>query len=310
MRKHAVVALVSLALVAANAPSARAEDENDAAAVEARKRYAEGTKAFARKHFADAAEAFEAAAALRPHAVPLYTAGLAWEQAGQPERAADAFARALEAPGLTEKQEVPAREKLTALEKSLATVNVRGPAGTRVQLESFTEVPVPARLHAGGGPRLLRVIPESGPPEERELTLKQGEMLDLDVTPKAPEPEAPKVATPAARAEERPAQKGAPSWRSPAGFALVGAGIVGVGAGVVLGVQALDAKGAYDDAPTRRTYDHASALQTWTNVAFIAGGALAVAGVALLVWPAGAEGKAKVTAVARPGGLALEGAFE
>lgn len=290
--------------------SAHAEEENDAASVEARKRYAEGTKAFARKHFADAAEAFEAAAALRPHAVPLYTAGLAWEQAGQPERAADAFARALDAPGLTEKQEVPAREKLSSLEKTLATVKVTGPAGTRVQLESFTEVPVPARLHAGDGPRLLRVLLPSGPPEEKELTLKAGQVLELDVSPKAVEPEAAKAEPAPARREPEPRSKSPATWRSPVGFALVGAGVVGVGAGVILGLQALDAKSAYDDAPTRRTFDHASGLQTWTNVALVAGGALAVAGVALLVWPAGGEGKAKVTAVARPGGVALEGVFE
>jgi hypothetical protein len=41
---------------------------------------------------------------------------------------------------------------------------------------------------------------------------------------------------------------------------------------VVLGLEAADAKNAYDAAPVQATYDHASSMQTWTTVVFVAGG--------------------------------------
>jgi hypothetical protein len=56
--------------------------------------------------------------------------------------------------------------------------------------------------------------------------------------------------------------------------------------GIVLGLQAKSARDAYDAAPTQAGYNHASALQTWTNVAFIGGAVFAVGGVALEFWPA------------------------
>jgi hypothetical protein len=100
------------------------------------------------------------------------------------------------------------------------------------------------------------------------------------------------------------------SLRKSIGLVAIGIGAAGVGAGVVLGLQALDAKDAYDAAPARATFDHADALQTWTNVAFIAGGAFLVGGVVLFVWPSSSE-KAATTVKAglTPTGFSMRGTF-
>ena len=75
-------------------PLARAQDDADSG--EAKKQYLAGQKAFSAGKFTDAAQAFEAAAALKPNAVALYTAALSWEQASQAERAADDYGRAVD----------------------------------------------------------------------------------------------------------------------------------------------------------------------------------------------------------------------
>jgi hypothetical protein len=95
--------------------------------------------------------------------------------------------------------------------------------------------------------------------------------------------------------------------------------VTGVGgatllAGVLLGVEANDAKNAYVAAPAHATYDHASALQTWTDVAFIAGGVITAAGVGLILWPvltshSSEPASPDVSVSVLPGGLLVKGAF-
>ena len=94
-----------------------------------------------------------------------------------------------------------------------------------------------------------------------------------------------------------------------AGVAAIGAGSGALLAGVVLALEAVDAKNAYQAAPAQATYDHASALQTWTNVAFIAGGVLAAGGIALVVWPHKSGEPATAQVGLTPGGLSVKGAF-
>ncbi len=70
------------------------------------------------------------------------------------------------------------------------------------------------------------------------------------------------------------------------GFGVAGAGVASLGAGIILGVNALSARDAYNAGPTQVAYDHATSLQTWTDVTFVAGGVLVAAGVTLALWPA------------------------
>ena len=103
MSARGLAALALSMSVLVSAPL-RAQDAPEGTTVEARQQYNQGTQAYKEKKFVEAALHFEAAAAQRPHAVTLYTAALAWEQANKPERAADDFVRALEVPGLSAQQ--------------------------------------------------------------------------------------------------------------------------------------------------------------------------------------------------------------
>src|SRR5580704_17472642 len=125
-------ALLLLAALCASS-AARADDTSPApagdAAQQARQQYQAGMQAYEAKRFVEAALHFEAAVVQRPHAVALYTAALAWEEANRPERAADDFARALDVPGLSASQAQNAHDRLAALERALGTLEVGARTG-------------------------------------------------------------------------------------------------------------------------------------------------------------------------------------
>src|SRR5271170_4982971 len=119
----AFAASIALPARAGEDPPAKSPSPDDApaspvidSAQEARQQYQAGTQAYQAKRFVEAALHFEAAVIQRPHAVALYTAALAWEQASRPERAADDFARALDVQGLSAAQIQQAHDRLSTLE--------------------------------------------------------------------------------------------------------------------------------------------------------------------------------------------------
>ena len=69
--------------VLAQAPSPAPDD---ASATNARSQYNAGTKAFSEQRYAEAALAFEAAAAEKPSPVALFTAALSWDRTSAPDR--------------------------------------------------------------------------------------------------------------------------------------------------------------------------------------------------------------------------------
>lgn len=89
---------------------------------------------------------------------------------------------------------------------------------------------------------------------------------------------------------------------------VAGVGVAALGSAIVLGLNAEGAKDAYDAGPTRASFDHASSLQTWTNVALVSGLVLVAGGVALVVWP-DATGEGRVQLGAAPGGAVVTGKF-
>lgn len=310
-RRAGLVCLVALAAVATAAP-ARADEDS---AVEARQQYQQGTKAFSGKKYAEAALHFEAAAALKPSAIALYTAALAWDLASRPERAADAYSRSLDVSGLDEKQTNTAKERIAALEKSMGTVQVVGPEGTKVQLDTFTEVKVPAKLHGAPGNHSLSVRVTNKPVEKKDVTLEAGKSISLDLK-EEPKPAPPPVEEPPkkdvpAKPEPLPPRLAHPFWTTPRviGVGVAGLGIAAIGGAIILGFNAKDAESAYKDAPSRPALDHASTLQTWTNVTIIAGAVLAAGGVALIAIPIGEKNEQGMHAGLTPGGATLEGTF-
>ena len=140
--KHRVFACVlALGALSLSRPAFAQDGAVADPAAEARTQYQLGSQAFSAKKYSEAALHFESAASFRPHAVALYTAGLAWDNANKPERAADAYARALDVPGLDAKQTATAKERVAALEKTLGTLVVSGGEGAKVQLDALTEAP-------------------------------------------------------------------------------------------------------------------------------------------------------------------------
>ncbi|MFO0736189.1 MAG: hypothetical protein U0270_09925 [Labilithrix sp.] len=303
--------LLACAAISAACP-AFADDPDPS--VEARQQYQQGTKAFSGKKYAEAALHFENAAALKPSAIALYTAALAWDLASRPERAADAFARSLDVPGLDEKQTNTAKERLASLEKSLGTAEVKAPDGWKVQLDTFTEVKAPAKLHGAPGVHSLSVRAPGKPIEKRDITLEAGKTAPLELK-EEPKPE-PKVEEPPKKeeppkVEPLPPRLAHPFWTTPKviGVGVAGVGVAALAGAIVLGLNAKDAESAYQSAPTRPAFDHASSLQTWTNVSIIAGAALVAGGIALVVVPIGEKNERSMHASVTPGGLALGGKF-
>ncbi len=300
MRSRAFLASLVL-LSCAAAPSALAQqsqpasaDEGDAAS--ARNAYNAGTKAFADQRYGEAAIAFETAAAEKPNAIALFTAALSWDKTNAPERAADDYARALALPGLPPDKIAQAKERLASLESMLGAVAVAGPDGTRAQLDANTERPVPATLHGAAGVHTLMVRSPSGSIERRQIVVERGKTAQLDLATalpatQSPAPNATPAQPPPPETSSEATSPHAPrsDWKKPVGLTLMGVGGATLLAGVVLGLEAEDAKNAYDAAPVQATYDHAASLQTWTTVAFVAGGVLAAGGIALFLWPSHAS---------------------
>jgi hypothetical protein len=215
----------------------------------------------------------------------------------------------MDMPGLDAKQSAQAHERLAQLEKSLGTAQIIGPEGTRVQLEGASSWLLPARLHAAPGARALQVTPPPGvrmSKTKMDVSFEAGVVTSLLLEPERSPTAATRSKDPATQGSLAPPQEPAArgtglSLRQGVGLSLVGASVLGLGAGVVLGTQALSAKDAYDAAPTRIGFDHANALATWSTVSFVAAGVLAAGGVTLLVLP----GERKTVARLSPMGLGL-----
>jgi hypothetical protein len=319
----------ALAVASPLAPVHVAFAQDDAASNAARQHYEAGTKAFADRRFEEAALNFEAAATEKANPIGLFSAALAWEQANHSDRAADDYARALAGAGLPADKTASAKDRIASLEGVLGMVSVTGPEGARVQLDSNTELPTPATLHGSAGVHTLSVRVPNRPIERRPLVLERGQTSKMDVT--AAMPTAAGGAGPASKDTGGPST---PPQQSPAseppasrplrtiGFVALGVGGAMLLGGVVLGVEALDARNAYNAAPTGPAFDHANGLATWTTVAFVAGGVVAAGGLVLVLLPASrAEGssspvgpregqKGEVLMIAPTlGGLVLKGVF-
>ncbi|MBX3204273.1 MAG: hypothetical protein KF764_04350 [Labilithrix sp.] len=313
-RRAGLALAVALAFAGASGV-ARADEPTADSAAEARQQYGMGTQAFAQKRYSEAALHFEAAASFKASAIALYTAALAWDLASRPERAADAYVRALEVSGLDAKQTTIAKDRVSALEKSLGTVVVTAPEGWKVQLDTLTEVHAPARLHASPGVHTLSVRAPSKPIERRDVSLEAGKVTSLELKDEpapAPKVEPEPVEEPAPRpVDTTPARLREPFWTTMrvVGVGIAGVGVAALGAGVILGTSANGAKDAYDAGPSRAAFDHASSLETWTNVALISGAVLVAGGIALVVVPLGDKTDGAVKVGAAPGSVVVGGTF-
>jgi hypothetical protein len=295
----------ALLLVAAPSPC---EEGNDA--TRARSLYDAGIDAFADKRFVEAALAFEAAAAIKPNPISFYTAGRSWDQADALARAADDYSRALANPGLALEAADHARQRLASLEQVLGGLNVTGPQSWRVQIDANAEASPPTTLHGAAGTHTLLVRREGQPIVRLPIVLSPGVRTAVDVGSLPASSESEALATPG-----QARLKGERDLLRTLGGAAFGAGGAAALAAALLGVEALDARDAYVASPTKATFDHAHALETWTNVSIVMAGLLVAGGFALTLWPfqnapAGAPAKTgSVSITAGPTGLVVRGGF-
>ncbi len=277
-----------------------------------------GRQAIKAKHFVQAAQLFEAAASLGRQTTAHVQAGQAWEQADRPERAADAFARALAQGG--EAPDPTAKERLDVLERSLGTLDVKGPPGFTVQLDSGTEAPAPARLHGPAGIHSLAIFAPDRPIMRRDVRLELGKPLVLTLGKDEPaqtsgankdHPQDMSTGAPAPQTHQVVVERAPPGQlRKAVGFTAIGLGAASLGATIVLGLSTIDARNAFNAAPSKPLFDHEQTLQTCTNVALVAGAVLAVGGVVLVLWPAApATGDVTVGVAPGVGGGSVVGSF-
>jgi hypothetical protein len=178
--------LAFLALALALAPAARAQsgpaqDTTHAAA----QSFQQGSAAFARKDFRRAALLFETAYRLAPRAAAIYNAARAWESAGEPARAADAYAIGLSTSGkggLQGAQAVDARGKVAELEKSLARVDVRAPPDAQVSIAHIERAAAPFSLHVKPGEHEVRATYAGGRVDARRISVVPGGHVGIDLT--------------------------------------------------------------------------------------------------------------------------------
>ncbi|HEX4628584.1 MAG TPA: hypothetical protein VH137_07325, partial [Gemmatimonadales bacterium] len=238
---------------------------------------------------------------LAPRAATVYNAGLAWQAAQDRPRAADAYQLALEMGALDPSFAVDARERLSALNRLLASIGVSAPIGDTVTLGHVQRAAIPARLHLEAGHYEAVCEASDGRTRTRAIDVQAGESFSFafEVPPElAPGPPAPPpvIAEVKARGPER-----RPAWVA---FAVAAAG---VGVGAISGVEALSARDAFvaSGLADAGAHDRAASFRAASNV----GWAVAVLGAgagAWLWWRAAAQ-----TQVAfGPGAVSVRLSFE
>jgi tetratricopeptide (TPR) repeat protein len=290
-RLWALLLCVATLLLAAGA-AAQSPDQKTLA----RERFGEASAAHARGEYVEAARLFEEAHRLAPAAGAKFNAGIAWDQAGDLPRAADAYETALEMGGLDEQDAKQAESRLSALKQQLGSLRIEEPPGAVVSVAQLERASVPARAHVRPGSYQLRaeigahtttMRVSIGAGEVKTIRFDKpgsgGEVETTRPSTKRPTDDGPISTGPDDRRPPRSsAQK---TW----GWIALGAGVVLAGTAVFLGTRTLSARDDYEDhgGTSQSKYDKAVALRTWTNVA--AGGAVVTGGlgtVLLLTAPA------------------------
>lgn len=269
------------------ATGASAQDARDSA----RQKFVEATAAHARGDYREAAKLFEEAHRLAPAAGAEFNAGIAWDQAGELPRAADAYETALEMGGLTEDEAEQAQTRLTALKKVLGVIRVDQPIGATVTIAHLENVPVPARVHVKPGRYELKASMGARTTTTNvEVSAEQVQSIKLEgLEPAAGAAAAsPPPSGPPTSAQPQPARshdsrqdlrrRAASHTQRTWGFVALGAGAVLAGTAIFLGTRTLAARNEFNNSGLHDVdaRDRAVSLRLWTNVAW--GGAALGAG--------------------------------
>ncbi len=261
-----------------------------------------GKRAFASEAYADAGRAFDEAHATVADASASFNAALAWEKADDAARAADAYVRALETPGLDSVRSRDATRALARLEARLARVVVRTTPVARVEV-GYRNGSAPLLVHLPPGRyQVIAVFPD-GARVTRPIEVGRSALtVDLDRAAPAPpaleRPVEPRVADASVLPSPIPTAPGGLRVVPILGLGAIALAGAGAGTGIALGAMGLEARDDFDasgrtDAGAR---DQAIGLRTGANVAWGVAGALAVTGAVLLAVSWGDDGAPPTTA--------------
>ena len=288
------VAIASLCLATTLTFPALAQSQEDQAAA-----LDQGARtAFADGDFKRAAELFEEANRLSPHAQLRYNAALAWEKAGEKARAADGYEAALRQGGLDDQRAGKARAGLAALKQTLGYVKMPGPLGGTLSVAHQNSAPIPAQFHLTPGTHVIAVQRADGSSTSKSIQVRAGEVVSVEIEAGVASLRAP-AAAPATR--EVPPAKDTPATTTSSsqatwGWIALGGGVLLGGATAYFGTQTLSASDDYEaskftDADAR---DRGVRNRLITNVAL--GGAVVAVGVGsyLLITSPRSDSEARV----------------
>jgi hypothetical protein len=241
-----------------------------------------GAQAYEKGEFQNAALSFEKAYRDAPHGSPMYNAGLAWEAAKEPARAADAYQLALDTPGLTPQQTTDAKARLASLEKTVGRVEVTAPPGATVTVAHVTAAEPPVKAHVAAGQQEVVTKFPDGQETRQQVTVTAGATAPVTVAQPPPLPPPPPPPDPNPPPPEQPAPG---KTTRTLGWVAVGGGAVLAIGGTYLGFSALAARDEFvaSQRHNQDAHDRADSQRTWTNVLFVGAFALVATGVVLIL---------------------------
>jgi hypothetical protein len=276
--------------------------------------YKEGTAAFARGAFVEAANAFESAFAEDPRAASVYNAALAWQSAHADAHAADDFARAVSAADLPRELLDNAKAQLAKLEATLGRVSIQGSASVHYSVAhaggngvAHASGTPPALLHLSPGPYTVHATFADGSNRDFSVDVALGSPASLDLAPPLLAA-APALADPAAppnEATRRGGLFGAPTL--PIALGMIGAGVVGASFSIGFGVEAKSALDTFTRSgdTSQSAHDSAVSNRNASNVILVAALVVGGAGIATLF----TVRRVKVQTAIGPGSVLLHGTF-
>jgi tetratricopeptide (TPR) repeat protein len=255
----------------------------------AAKHFAAGEAAFKRADYTAAALAFERAYGLAPRAAALLNAAEAWEKSGMRAKAYADCRRALSTEGILEAEAAEAERRMARFRPKIGLVEVSGPAGVESDVDAGGDrQALPTVFVVEPGQRAIILYAQSGGRlEERVITVAAGATVQVAFeVPATPDP-LPEVPPPTALAPPVPSPETEPAapvvGQGPPLLSWVACGGAGVGliAAGIFGALSLDAKAAYESAPSRERADAFFDRRTGANVCIGLAVAAAVSGAAL-----------------------------
>ncbi|WP_437999085.1 PEGA domain-containing protein [Sorangium sp. So ce185] len=265
---------------------------------EAKKLYKEAEARFEKGEYAVAADLYRQADEHVPGAAPKYKLALSLDKQGLATEAVAAWQAFLDSKPDAEKFKdkiTEAQGRVEALKKTPAKVKVatapEAPPGLKIAIDGVaqtgTELSVPPGKHT------LTVSAEGfiDSSQELEVTFAEAREVSVTLTPKPQEPVAATPAQPPApppAAEVPPAQPPPPAPatepRSPVpAYVTLGLAGAGVVVGTIFGIQALGAKGDFDDQPTTKNADRVDRFALISDMSFAVALTFGVTGAVLLL---------------------------